>query len=314
MLLPLDELLESSQSSFYAFDANHFDKESLITPSLFKIKDAENHGILEFVCSSWDASDERLREGYSKGCLPVLNFPHLTKGKFFPLPQILVHISKVLSEITDTAFSFGFSTIIKGDKPSLFVHSVEIITDTNDYSIPQKAKKFIESSSHSAGNGIYKNLCDILYVKIESWDNTKTEEIAHEIRTFNKLYKKNKAQNENQAGYLLIGFGRWGTRDRFLGIPVKFQDIDGAEIIVESYINGFNPDPSLGSHFISDLIKNHKGFITVSQKDSDYIDRHFINGIKRIYEGKFTACVRTQKPFNVVIDQGNKRAVAYFDE
>ena len=151
-------------------------------------------------------------------------------------------------------------------------------------------------SSLTLGNGQINDIANIIYVDPENFRSDQTVEIAFEI---DKLTKNmNKDQN-----YILIGPGRWGTADPFLGIPVKWQQINGAKVIVEVGLKEFPVDPSFGSHFFQNVTSMRLGYFTVNHRSrNDVLDHSWIQSLNVIKELQYTKWVQTDDPMTVLID------------
>jgi hypothetical protein len=151
------------------------------------------------------------------------------------------------------------------------------------------------------GNGSVEDITDIIYIDPENFDNTKTLEMATEIEKLNsKLMKENRK-------YILMGPGRWGTRDQFIGIPVVWPQICNAKVIVEMSLKNFPLDASLGSHFFHNVTSMNVGYFTVQYRGSnDFIKWDIIKNQKQVEQHKYARHVRFEKPVTVVMD-GKKR-------
>jgi len=154
------------------------------------------------------------------------------------------------------------------------------------------------------GNGKIQNITDIIYVIPEKFDNTQTFEMATEIEKLNS-----KMQNEGKQ-YILIGPGRWGTRDKFIGIPVVWPQISNAKVIVEISLEDFPLDASLGSHFFHNVTSMNVGYFSVNHRFiKDFITWDIINNQKIIEETKYFKHIRFNKPVTITMD-GRKRISA----
>ena len=163
-------------------------------------------------------------------------------------------------------------------------------------------------SESALGNGRIENIRDIIYVKPDAFDPGKSNDIAAEMETLNQQYGKLK------RNYVLIGPGRWGSSDPWLGIPVKWPQISEARVIVEAGQKDFRVDPSQGTHFFQNLTSFGVGYLTINPFLGDGIlDYACLEEMKSVYESKFIRCVRFGKPLSVVIDGKNSRGVVIKD-
>ena len=151
------------------------------------------------------------------------------------------------------------------------------------------------------GNGSIENIRDVVFVKTDNFDKTRTEEIIPEIEAMNA------EMVQNNKRYILIGPGRWGTRDRFIGIPLVWTQISNARVIVEISLPDFPLDASLGSHFFHNVTSMNVGYFSI-QHDSatDCIDWKKINQQKVISDMKYITHVEFEEPLTIVMD-GKKR-------
>lgn len=151
------------------------------------------------------------------------------------------------------------------------------------------------------GNGFIDSISDVIFVDPSNFDKTKTEEMAKEIEAFNECMRKEDRQ------YVLIGPGRWGTRDRWIGIPVKWYQISNAKVIVETSLDNFPLDASSGSHFFHNVTSMNVGYFTVQhQHTKDKIDYDILAKQPLIKKGAHFTHVRFNKPLIIEMD-GKKR-------
>ena len=158
----------------------------------------------------------------------------------------------------------------------------------------------------SLGNGKIDTIKDVIYVDIKKFDKTKTQEIAKEITQLNEQLK---AENRE---YLLIGPGRWGTSDKFIGVPVKWSQISKAKVIVETSLEDFPLDASLGSHFFHNIISMNVGYFSVRhEKSKSFIDWEKLYDIKPFQKTEHCIHLRFNKPITVQMDGKKRIAVIY---
>ena len=159
-------------------------------------------------------------------------------------------------------------------------------------------------SNQVLGNGVIRELNNIVFVDINKFDRSKSREVAAEISAFNsKLISK-------ELRYLLIGLGRWGTLDPWLGIPVRWEQISGAKAIIESNFKDFNVTPSQGSHFFQNLTSFKVGYFTInSYENMGFIDWEWLLSQHVVESKEFTKHITTEKPFTIKINGRNNRGV-----
>jgi hypothetical protein len=158
-------------------------------------------------------------------------------------------------------------------------------------------------STTALGNGSSKNIADIIYVKPDTFDPARTVEIAAEIGRLNKQLVQQKRK------YLLIGPGRWGSADRWLGIPVTWHDISGVGAIIETTIENLKADPSQGSHFFQNITSLGIGYLTNATCDGDFIDWQWLRSLPAAAETTYLNHVQLEPPLVIKIDGKKSQAV-----
>jgi hypothetical protein len=167
-----------------------------------------------------------------------------------------------------------------------------------------KTEETIIFSESALGNGVFKGICDLVYVKPESFNAAKNKNVALEIEKINALFVK------QGKGYVLIGPGRWGSTDPWLGIPVKWSQISAARIIIESGLKNYRIDPSQGTHFFQNLTSFRVGYFTINPYINEgYYDVDFLNKLDVIYEDGFIRHVRFENPLEIMIDGKKHKGV-----
>jgi hypothetical protein len=152
-------------------------------------------------------------------------------------------------------------------------------------------------SESALGNGVFKGIFDLVYVKPESFNAVNNKSVAIEIEKINALFVK------QGKGYVLIGPGRWGSTDPWLGIPVKWPQISAARIIIESGLKNYRIDPSQGTHFFQNLTSFRVGYFTINPYIKEgYYDVDFLNKLNVIYEDGFIRHIRFDNPLEIMID------------
>jgi hypothetical protein len=163
-----------------------------------------------------------------------------------------------------------------------------------------KPDDIILTSAHAMGNGIFNDLYDLVYVDPDTFDRSKTRQIAYEIGEINKHFIK------EDRRYILIGFGRWGTSDPWLGIPVEWHQMSRAQVVVESNLDNFNVEPSLGSHFFHNLTSLGLGYFHIAKTtDKEFILWDWIKQQELINQTGYIKHIRLHRPFEVKINARN---------
>ncbi len=239
-----------------------------------EVSDAIGDPPMQLLCSSFVPSENRIRDtARVPGGYPVLTFANILKYHQFPLADILVEALAMGTHGMGCAVEMEFSVNLNqksGENPQFAFLQLRPMTARAelmqvDITEADRTKAFCYSTQ-ALGNAVNTRLRDIVFVKPDAFDPAQTITIAREIHAIN-------AQLELQERkYLLIGPGRWGSSDRWLGIPVVWQDIAGVGAIVESSSDKLKAEPSQGSHFFHNITTLGINYITVHANGTDFID------------------------------------------
>ncbi len=312
--LSLKDQIKYSQTYFYALDMKkqHIDlcEGPMQTIRKVDIYDAVKHKTLTHLASTYDYNNDMLYPGvYDTGPL-VINFADILQNEYIPLAETLRVVLKSLRDSFDTPVEIEFAvdlTPSDNDKPVFYILQVKpliVPIENFSYTIDKINKeKMIIYAEKSMGNGFINDIRDVVFVKNKAFDKTRTPEIAEEVNRINeKLAKENKK-------YLLIGPGRWGTRDRFIGIPVTWNNIYNARVIVETSLDNFPLDASYGSHFFHNLTTlNIAYFSVIPEQHKGFIRYEKFERAKLMEETAFLKHVRFNRPLKIIIDGRNRKA------
>lgn len=307
------DMYKNSQLHFYAVDMRQ-KKFNLLEgedASLVKldIDLAEKHGTLKHCASVYDLTNERLNAGLTSPGPRVVNFANIIKHKYIPLSNTIKVILNLVEEAMGSPVEIEFAVDLNKNKQGnasfyllqikpLIKNSldVEINIEEVDYS------KLLLYSEMGMGNGIIDDITDVIYVDVKKFDKLKTEKMREEIEQLNvEMIKDNRK-------YILIGPGRWGSRDRFIGIPVAWSHISNARVIVEVSLEDFPLDASLGSHFFHNVISMNVGYFSVKHNSLiDFINWDVLAQQELISETKYFKHIRFKNPVQILMD-GKKRA------
>ncbi len=303
--------VKNSQTEFYAIDlkkssVNLIEGED-ITLARLSITDAERHGTLQKIGSVFDAQDNKFKPTFTSQGSRVVNFMSMLKFDSFPLAKILSRILEIIEASMGMPVEIEFACDLSEEKKSFYILQIKPLI-RNSFGFEIDTEKIVRDelllyTEHGMGNGMIEDIHDIIYVRGDSFDKNKTAEIASEIEKLN-AGMKNK--------YILIGPGRWGTRDRWLGIPVNWAQISNAKIIVETDLKDFTIDASLGSHFFHNITTMNIGYFTVKKiLDNSFIDWLWLHSAKAISETKYLRHVHSEKPFVIMMDGRKCLSVIY---
>ncbi|MBF0542959.1 MAG: hypothetical protein HQM08_00930 [Candidatus Riflebacteria bacterium] len=303
-----DVLIKSSQQHFFALDLGKntidlFNGQDATLVSL-PLSEAEKYPFFNQCASVWDYNDQCLRPGVSGKGPRVLNFPYLVKYDRFPLPRILQVVLETIKTAMETPVEIEFAVDLepgKDDKPTFYMLQIKhLLRDTEDCSVNMEEiskNEIFLLTEKAMGNGTVRELSDIVWVDPEKFDKSRTLEMGQEIEKINESFRN--------AGkkYILLGPGRWGTRDRWLGIPLNWPQISHAKVIVEYGVEQFQIDASLGSHFFHNVTSMNIGYFSVPFQDRvSFIDWNWLRSLEVKNKTAFFVHSQVANPVKVVMD------------
>jgi hypothetical protein len=300
--------MKETQKTFYALNLDPSSFKPNINDAINLVKlpiaDADRDNSLKYIASTYDFENNVLREGTQYPGKRVITFSKILTHNIFPLAEI-IHMAlemgqQEMSRPVEIEFAVDLNPF-KGE-PIVFnllqirpiVDNSELIEEKLD-SIPYD--KTILYAKSALGNGVIKNIQDILYVKPQSFNASKNPEIALKVSRMNDWFIAEK------RNYILIGPGRWGSADPWLGIPVKWPQISAARLIVESGLSNYRIDPSQGTHFFQNLTSFRVGYFTINpyMKDGHW-DLDYLSGREALYEDEYLRHVCFEHPLEILID------------
>jgi hypothetical protein len=299
--------LANSQNSFYALDLTKNVKTLLNGEmenlDLYDLQVAENDSVLSWVGSVVSYEDNVLRNSLKHKGTRVITFASVLKFGLFPLAEILNSLLEIGKRALGCEVEIEFAVNLfkdKNQKPEFCILQIKPmvsgVSEDLTHHIELTKENVFCHSSLTLGNGQFNNIRDIIYVDPNKFKSFQSKEIAKEIETLT-------AQINSKNPYILVGPGRWGTADPWLGIPVKWQQISGAKIIVEVGLPEFPVDPSFGSHFFQNVTSMRLGYFTVNHKTKeDFMDTDWLKDQQIIQELKFTQWIHTEEPLSVIIN------------
>lgn len=314
------DLYKSSQVYFYAVDLK---KENLNLlegedAGLIRldVSEAEKHNTLKHLASVYDVTNDRVNPGTDTFGPRIINFANILKFEYIPLAKTINIILDVVKEALGSPVEIEFAVDLSKDKSGLasfyLLQIKPLVGNEDDFNIDIEnihKEKTVLYSERTMGNGKIQNISDIIYVKPETFDNTKTLEMADEIDKLNS-----KMQSRGKS-YVLIGPGRWGTRDKFIGIPVVWPQISNAKVIVEISLEDFPLDASLGSHFFHNVTSMNVGYFSVNHKFiKDFITWDILNKQKVVEQTKYFKHIRFEKPVTITMDGRKRISAITYDE
>ncbi len=309
-LSTLDLALRETQTKFCALDLTNqnFNLQTDDACNLLKLSvgDAEKDGTLKLIASTFDPQDQIIRDGIYEGGRKIISFANILQHDAVPIAAALQKILEIghreMGRHVEIEFAVNLPT--QSNPQSTFyllqirpiVDSREVITE-NLAAIPQE--QTLISTPSALGHGITCDVFDVVYVKPETFSASQNQLIAYDIE------KLNRQLVDEGKSYILIGPGRWGSSDVWLGIPVKWPHISGARLIVEAGLTNYRIDPSQGTHFFQNLTSLHVGYFTVNsylKEGGGFYDSDFLNAQPAVAETKYIRHVRFSKPLVIKIN------------
>jgi pyruvate phosphate dikinase-like enzyme len=301
----VSDILENAQSRFYALELKAPQKGGLPETCLAvrDVFDAQEEGPVQYLSSTFIPEENRIRDTAVISGPKVLTFASILKHNRFPLPELIADLLVLGEEGLGCDVDFEFCANLyptSGKQNKFYILQVRPMAATQTHMDVHVTQKDMEASfcfSHQClGNGVNNSISDIVYIKHETFQPEATVEIARALHEMNLLFKK------TQKKYLLLGPGRWGSADRWLGIPVKWADISEAGAMVEVRNEQLKADPSHGSHFFHQMTGRGLHYITVTENEEDFIDWTWLKSHPAVHETQYLRHVSLTTPFVIKVD------------
>jgi hypothetical protein len=304
----LDYALRETQTHFNALDLDNIYFVPQVDDgfNLLKInvQDALKDGTLKYIASTYDVQEQMIYDSLYEGGRKIITFANILQHNVLPLAEILKDILKISHNEMGRPIEIEFAVNIdysENKQHTFYFLQIRPIVDINE-SINEDIGKIqtedtVISSNSVLGHGINNDLHDIVYVKPEAFNASKNQLIMYDIEKLNKKLILEKRH------YVLVGPGRWGSSDPWLGIPVKWPHISNAMVIVESGLSNYRIDPSQGTHFFQNLTSFGVSYFTINPFQNDGIfDLEFLNQQEAVYESEYLRHVRFNQPMVVKVD------------
>ncbi|MDW7773280.1 MAG: PEP/pyruvate-binding domain-containing protein [Desulfobulbaceae bacterium] len=319
-----DEILKNSQHRFYSLVRSAAAVFSCENSNLVRreIQDAVQEYPVSLLCSTYFPEEHRIRDADLPGS-KVLTFAPVLKYGFYPLSEVLTELLALGREGLGCEVEIEFAVDLHDD-PAVnifyFLQIRPVVTggESRDVRITENDRlAALLYSDKALGHGLYSSMYDILYVKPESFDRKATRDIAREIGYFNRILHR-----ENRR-FLLIGPGRWGTADPWMGIPVRWEDISGVGAMVELHGCGVPAEPSQGTHFFQNITSLGIPYLMIEDagcevdeggKNAGGINRQWLNSREPLQELKFVCHIRLNSPFILKVDGQAAEAAGFCED
>jgi len=281
------------------------------TMATLDIAEAETDGTAEHLVSVWDMDSGSMKSGTHHKGPRVMNFASILKYGYFPLSEILKAVLEIITSSMGMPVQIEFAVdLTRGPdgRSNFYILQIKpLLGDMKDYRLDLDTvdrEDMVLYSEHAMGNGVIEDLHHIVYADIGKFDRRRTLEMRAELERLNAKMR------EKGEKYILLGPGRWGTRDRFLGIPVRWSDISNAQVIAEVELEDFHFDASLGSHFFHNVTSKGVGYFSVPHASKDsFVDWEYLSSLHEIDRTEHFIHVRAEVPLSVMMN-GRKSAAA----
>ena len=304
----MDFALRETQTRFYALDLKNLVDQFSVDDSFnllrLNLKDADADGSLKFIVSTYDPYDQVIRDGYYPGGRKILSFVNVLQHEVFPLADTLDQILHVGQDEMGRPIEIEFAVNIDPQNPgfaTFYLLQVRPIVDNKevmeeDLTLVEQEDTILTSTS-VLGHGIVTDVQDIIYVKTGAFCSSNNQSIAYDIEKMNRQF------TGEEKNYVLVGPGRWGSSDSWLGIPVKWPHISNARVIVECGLENYRVDPSQGTHFFQNLTSFGVGYFTINPfKGDGWFDEGYLNSLPAVEETEYLRHVRFDKPAVIKMD------------
>jgi hypothetical protein len=308
----VDDILKNAQRFLYALKLTDFPENLSIgeDPTLARlaVDDFHDNACVQAISSTYYPQEHRIRDGAQSGGFPVVTFANILKYQAFPLPEILSDILEIGRKGMGCPVEIEFAVNLEaGRKPGfdlLQIRPMAVARQKLEIAIvAEDIERAFCYSTMALGNGEVTDIADIVFVNPATFEAARTIDIAGEVGRLNKQLEVQKRK------YLLIGPGRWGSADRWLGIPVKWNDISGVKAMVETATEALRADPSQGSHFFHNITSLDISYLTTAGNGTDFIDWDWLLAQRTETATTYLRHIRLAKPLTIKIDGKRSQAV-----
>ena len=311
----LETALRETQTRFYALDTTHVDNDFQVDDGFnierVKVKEAVGDGSITYLASTYDPYDNVMRDGIYEGGRKVITFSAVLQQDVFPLPELLQMSMRYGAESMRRPVEIEFACNLNDDRTGEFyllqirpiVDSKQML-DEDVAAVPDEA--CLLRSHNSLGHGINDDVVDVVYVKTDDdFTAMNNPAIADDIERINRKFL------DSGRGYVLVGPGRWGSSDYWLGIPVKWPHISAAKVIVEVALKNYRVDPSQGTHFFQNLTSFGVGYFTVdpNRADGGLFRKDLLDLMPAVEETRYVRHVRFSSPLRIMMDGKKQEGV-----
>ncbi len=310
-LSEMETALRETQTRFYALDmkrdvGSDFKVDDGFNILNLRVKKAEKDGTLQYIASTYDPYDQIIRDGVYEGGRKVISFCGVLQQDVFPLPEIMQMSMKYGAEAMRRPVEIEFACNLNADRTGdFYLLQIRPIVDSKQTLVEDVAvlpdDECLLRSHRSLGHGIVDDVSDVVYVKYDNhFTAMNNPAVAADIERINRQ------MIDEGRGYVLIGPGRWGSSDPWLGVPVKWPHISAAKVIVEVALKNYRVDPSQGTHFFQNLTSFGVGYFTVDTNQSSaqggMVRKDILDTMPAVEETQYVRHVRFSRPLRILMD------------
>ena len=303
----METALRETQTKFYALDMKHVGEDFKVDDGFnilqLKVKDAVADNSLNYIVSTYDPYDQVIRDGLYDGGRKIVSFCGVLQQGIIPLPQLLRMSMEYGADSMRRPVEIEFACNVNADRTAdFYLLQIRPIVDSKQMldedvaSIPDS--RCLLRSHRSLGHGVCEDVCDVVYVKYDDdFTAMNNPRVADDIERINRKFLA------DDRGYVLVGPGRWGSSDSWLGVPVKWPHISAARLIVEVALKNYRVDPSQGTHFFQNLTSFGVGYFTIDTNTGDGLfKKELLDSMEAIEETEYVRHVRFAKPLRILMD------------
>ena len=300
--------LRDTQTQFYALDTRHVGDDFKVDDGFnilkFRVKDAVEDQSLNYIASTFDPYDQVINDGVYETGRKLITFSGVLQHDVVPLPELMQMSMKCGSEAMRRPVEIEFACNIHADKTcDFYLLQIRPIVDAKEM-LDEDVRAIPDAdcllrSHNSLGHGISEDVTDVVYVKYDDHFSAMNNfYVADDIERINRKFL---ADGKN---YVLIGPGRWGSSDHYLGVPVKWPHISAARVIVEVALKNYNIDPSQGTHFFQNLTSFGVGYFTVDTNTGEggFVNKEMLDSMPAVEETQYVRHVRFDRPLRILMD------------
>ena len=310
-LSEMETALRETQTRFYALDmkrdvGSDFKVDDGFNILNLRVKEAEKDGALRYIASTYDPYDQIIRDGVYEGGRKVISFCGVLQQDVFPLPEIMQMSMRYGAEAMRRPVEIEFACNLNADRTGdFYLLQIRPIVDSKQTLVEDVAAlpddECLLRSHRSLGHGIVDDVSDVVYVK---YDNHFTA--MNNLAVASEIERINRRMIDEGRGYVLIGPGRWGSSDPWLGVPVKWPHISAAKVIVEVALKNYRVDPSQGTHFFQNLTSFGVGYFTIDTNQSadqgGMVRKDLLDAMPAVEETQYVRHVRFKRPLRILMD------------